>query len=744
LILFVVNELSYDKHFADHQRIVRLLTGAEINGELNYFPINLRSAYTELPQNVPGVEAAAQLYDMYEMEVVSEQKRFQNVHGMLADPEIFKVFQMKFLEGNPETALAAPNAVVLTRRYADIIFGSPEAAMNQPISFWDMNYVVLGIVEELPKNTHFNFDILGTISANPRISDAGGLEFRTYFLIQKAASLQTVRTDIENAYRVITKPWGERVGAPDVHGLTEMIGDIHLKSKASGASGGMRFIYILTGLAFFVLILAVTNFINLYMTQGEMRMQEIGIRKSNGAQIMDIVRQFFKEVAIIVGIAFAIGLLLAILFAPYFGELIRKEIDLRQLLNPVFILSGLLLFVVTVVLSAFYPALYLSRFSPLEILGKRIRFSKRRLTAGTVIFQSIVSIVLLSVIFILYKQTAHLQNLPLGYNPQNVMSVVGNGKINDSYQAIKQEFSKYPEVKAVSGSHHLFGGGCSGEVIAPWGKDDEGKSINSYRLLQGMPELMELELVEGRFWRESDPDSIRMIILNEAAVKMLGRESPLDKTYSYYGPAQVIGVVKDFFYDDPGAAIAPIALSRVSNPSRINIRFNENVNPVQATQIASNVFRQFDPDFVVNPIWSVDVYQNKFKEIKTLTRTVFIGSAISIFVAMLGLLAIHLYSSVRRTKEIGIRRVFGAEKTSVFLLLSLDVLKWIAIAALFAIPIAVYFLTEMLNNFVNRVQLDWMVFLPPILIQCVIAILTTSGVSLSVLSQNPVKSIKSE
>jgi len=655
---------------------------------------------------------------------------------------------MKFLEGNPETALAAPNAVVLTRRYADIIFGSSGAAMDRPLSMssfgMEINFVVSGVVEELPKNTHFNFDMMGAMQAIPLLNEAGGMEFYTYYLIQKTTAMQTVRTDIENTYCAITKPWGERVGLPDAHGLTETIGDIHLKSKASGASDGMRFIYILTGLAFFVLILAVTNFINLFMTQGEMRMQEIGIRKSNGAQIMDIVRQFFKEVAIIVGIAFAIGLLLAILFAPYFGELIRKEIDLGQLLNPMFIASGLLLFVVTVVLSAFYPALYLSRFSPLEILGKRIRFSKRRLTAGTVIFQSIVSIVLLSVILILYKQTFHLQNLPLGYNPKNVMSVMGNGKINSSYQAVKQELSKYPEIKAVSGSNHIFGRGTSGESIAYWGKDDQHKPIASYRLLQGMPELMELELIEGRFWQESDPDSIRAIILNEAAVKMLGGESPIEKMYSYNGPAQVIGVVKDFFYDDPGAAIAPIALSRITNPTCFNIRFNENVNTIHARQIVSDVFKQFDPDFALNPIWSVDVYQNKFREIKTLTRTVFIGSAVSIFVAMLGLLAIHLYSAVRRTKEIGIRRVFGAEKTSVFLLLSLDVLKWIVIAALFAIPVAVYFVSQMLNNYANRVHLNWTIFVFPILIQCVIAILTTSGVTLSVLSQNPVKSIKSE
>ena len=747
LILFVVSELSYDKHFPDYKRIVRLLTVAERENNVGYNDINLREAYLDLPQSVPGIEAATQLYNFYETEVVSGHQRFQNVKTQLADPEFFKVFPMKFVEGNAETSFTAPNAAVITRRYADIMFGSPAAAMNQTISAWGIDFVVSGVVEELPKNTHFSFDILGAIQAVPDINAKGqGLEFRTYYLIQKEASIQKVRTGIENAYTTLVKPWGERVGARKAYGLTEMLSDVHLKSKALGAAGNMRFIYILTGLAFFILILAVTNFINLFLTQGEMRMQEIGIRKSNGAQISDIVRQFFSEVAMVVGIAFIIGLFIAVLCTPYFGRLINKDIEWVQLLNPTFIISLVLLFAITVVLSAFYPAIYLSRFSPLDILGKRIRFSKRRLTAVTVIFQSVISIVLLSVILVLYKQSAYLQQLPLGYNPENVMSVRINETIAESYQALKQELLQFPEVKAVAGSDHLFGAGGSGQVIAHWGIEDQNKGINEYRMLPGMPELMELKLVEGRFWQESDPDSIPTIILNEAAVKMLGGESPLEKTYAYKGePVQVIGVVKNFYYGDPALNIDPIVLiNRIYGLRIINIRFDENINPLKAQQIASDVFRKFDPDFVLSPRWSVDIYQAKFKEIKTLTLTVLIGSAVSIFVAMLGLLAIHLYSSLRRTKEIGVRRVFGAEKTSVFLLLSSDVLIRIGIAALFAIPASMYIISEMLNSYTNRVHPDWTIFVFPILIQCVIALLTTSGVSLSVLSQNPVKSLKSE
>jgi putative ABC transport system permease protein len=747
LLLFVVNELSYDKHFANNERIVRLLTVYGQNGDLNYSPINLRTAYTELPATVPGIEAATQVFNFGHLELIAQQKRFQKVHGMLADPEFFRVFQMKFIEGAPETSLAAPNAAVLTHRYAELIFGSPEAAMNQSVSFAGGEYVVSGVVEELPKNTHFSFDILFAMESAPFITSAKGLEFHTFYLIQKEVSVKAARSAIEKEYLPLIKPWGEGIGDPNAHGETEMLGDIYLSSKAKwslGATSDRRFTWLLTGLALFILVLAVTNFINLYVTQGEMRMNEIGIRKTNGAQIKNIVYQFFSEVSLIVLIAFVVGFFIAIICIPYFGELINKNIDLMQLLNPSFIVSILLLFLLTVVLSAFYPAIYLSRFSPLEILGKRIKFSKRKLTATIVIFQSILSIVLLSVILVLYKQTAYLEKLPLGYNPQQVMSVIGSEFIDKSYEAVRQELLKQPEIKAVAGSQHIFGGGCSGQVIAPWDDQEKKLPINEYRLLPDMPELMELELVEGRFFQESDPDSANILILNEAAVKMLGGDSPLEKTYRYHEQAKVVGVVKDFYYDNPVLNIAPIVLTRISSAGVINIRFNENVNAIEAEKITLEILRQFDSEFVLNPLWNTDIYTTKFKEIKTITRLVLISSLVSLFIAMLGLLAIHLFTARRRIKEIGIRRIHGAEKTSVFVLLSLDVLKWIGIAAVIAIPIAGYFISDLLNNYANHIRLDWTIFVLPVIIQCVIALITTSGVSIHVLSQNPVKALKSE
>ncbi|MDR2763694.1 MAG: ABC transporter permease [Tannerella sp.] len=746
LILFVVNELSYDKHFAGRKRIVRLLTVIEKDGDRRYTTINLRSAATELPGKTPGVETAVQMYNLWEIEVTADQRRFQNLKGMQVDAGFFKVLGTKFIEGTPDDCLSAPNSVVITRRWADVMFGSPEKAMNKTVSFNGMDFVVSGVVEAFPKNTHLTFDIVASISAAQWPGNAGGLEFITYYLIREGASVEDTRSAIEDEYRTLIKPWSEAVGV-NAYGETEMLDDVYMRSKALGStsSANMQFIWILTGLALFILLLAVTSFINLFVTQGQLRMNEIGIRKAGGAQIGDIVRQFFSEVALIVLIAFLCGFALAVACVPYFAGLVDKEIDLAQLGNPLFIGAAAALFVATVVLSAFYPAVYLSRFSPLDILGKRVKFSRRRLTATVVVFQSVISIVLLSVIVMLYRQTAYLERIPLGYNPDNLMILQANRAIYGSYKAVRQELLKQPEIKNVSASHHVFGGGYSGQVIAKWEERDKPYPINEYRLMTGMPDLMGLELVEGRFWSEEDPDSIQMLLLNEAAVKMMGGESPLEKTYSYHGRQTIVtGVVKDFYYDNPASSIAPMVLTRVLNPGMINIRFHEGVGRLRAHEVVEGVCRQFDPGYVLNPSWSADIYADKFDDIKTIMQMALAGSLVAIFVAMLGLLAIHLFTAMRRTRETGIRRIYGAGRGQIFVLLSLDMLKWIGYAAVVAIPVAAYSIDRMMGNYANRVSSGWVVFVLPVVAQCAIALLTTSGVTLNVLRRNPTETVKSE
>ena len=749
LILFVVNELSYDRHFANHDRIVRLVNKLEVNGEALNYAITLRKAYTEIPGKVPGIEAVTQIYYRGENELIHGSEHFQKLRFLSADTGFFRVFQMKFLEGTPDKALEGRNSLVITNKYANIVFGSAAKAMGQTLSVEGREYIVSAVVQEFPNNTHFTFDMISNLNVFYEIFKAEGLEFLTYFLISPNASITGVRANLEKEYTEILKPFTAQFNAKG-YGITENLTDIYLHSKAMSGGGvksnDMKFVWLLITISLFILILAVINFVNLFMAQCETRMNEIAIRKTNGASISDIVRQFFTEVSGIVLIAFVFGFFLAIVATPHFAQLIHKDIEFRQILSPTFILCTIGLFLITVTLSAAYPAFYISRFTPLEILGKRLKFSKRRLSTALIVLQSVITIVLVSYILIINKQTNYLKNLPRNYNTDRVMIAPANGTIRKSYKALIQEFSNTPGIQRASGAQHVIGAGASGQGIALLEDRENMQMINEYRVLPGICEMMDFQLVEGEFFKEDAPDSIHTIVLNESAVKMLGLKTPVvGKQVEYKDLTEIIGVVKDFIYNSPTDPIAPMVLTTIyANPALIYIKFDNNIDRIKAQNLALSVFRKFDSEFVINPIWSEDIYRSKFDNFDMQFKVVLIGSLLSVFIAMIGLLAMHLYTAKRRTKEIGIRRINGAKVETIFSLLSWDVIKWICAAGIIALPAAWYVASNWLNNYGNRTSLSVWIFVIPLLIQCLIALITTSGVTLNVSLQNPVNALKTE
>jgi putative ABC transport system permease protein len=743
LLLFVVNELSYDKHFADADRILRLNS---VLGNYNV-SINLRTAYTELPPKVPGIDYAAQILNAGAIDAVVEQNTFRGLKLLCVDPEFFKVFRMQFIAGTSENAVKEPNSVVITNRYADIMFGGAENAIGNQLSMYGRPLTVSGIVEELPANTHFTFDML----TNMPEYVFQGCEYQTYYLATKEASLDVVRKTIETEYAALMK---NRFTDSKYYGYTEKLTDVYLYSKAG--SGGFAKtssidkIRILAIIAAVILLLAITNFINLFITHGEARMKEIGVRKANGAGRWDIIRQFFTEVSIIVFIAFVLGFVLSIYITPYFSQLIKAGVSLKQVISPDFVVCTALLFILTVALSAGYPAFYLSRFSPLDILFKRVKFSKRRLTAGVVIFQSIMTLVLMAYIFTVNKQTKYLENCDKGYNPANVVSIMLGGSLYEHYGALKQEVMQLPDIHKISGSDHLIGGGCSGQNIASLEENAERLAINEYRIMPELCELMGFRLVEGNFLREEDRrDTVRSILLNEAAVRLLGLEQPVAGKYvNYKGNrnTKVLGVVKDFYYNSPGSEIEPLTISFCFEDIGrfMYFKFDENTSRTKIRESLNSVFNKFDPNFFVELVWDEDIYAQKFESIKTQSKIILLSTLLSLLIVILGLSAIHLYTTIRRTKEIGVRRIYGADYRSIFILLSSDTLKWIGIAALIAIPVEYYIVSYWLDGYANRMSLDIGIFLFPVLIQCTIALVISFGLTVKTLSQNPVTSLRAE
>ena len=746
LLLYVTNELSFDRHFVNSKRIVSLNTVWHQNTGVKHYQRNLRRAYSDLPDRVAGIDACAQVYHRGQVELINKPDRFQGLEFLYVDPDFFQIFQLKFIEGTPETALRNPKTLVITRQYADIIFGSTNNAMGKTVLIDEREYTIDAVVEHLPQNTHFSFDILGELESHS-ISTAQGLEFFTFYLINKDVPVSDVRNSIEKTYTdILSDEFVKWVGEA-CNGETEMLTDIYLFSQAEfglGKRSDFKFVLLFSILSIVILLMAVTNFMNLFLAQGETRMFEIGIRKTNGASIGNLIKLFFSEVSLITLAAFILGLLLAIVFAPYFSKLIERDITLVSLINPWFIVGIITVFVITVILSAGYPSFYLSSFNPLDMLANRIHFGKRRLTTMVIIFQSAIAIVLISYVMIVNRQTSYMEHLPIGYNPKNVMMVTPNRTIALAYSSLKQELLNHPEVIAVSASSHTIGGQCSGQTISLPEDATNILAINEYRIMPGLGELMEIELMEGRFFNENDPNNTTSVVLNETAAKLLGIDSPYVGKEVLYKERRrtIIGVTKDFCYYEPGSKVLPLIFTCITGGYYVYIRFNDGTDKASAIEVATKVFKGIDSAYVPEIRWNEDIYKVKFSSVRTHSKIVIFFSLLSIFIAMLGLIAVQSFIVVRRTKEISLRLINGASKTSIVSLLICSLGKLIIVAGIIAIPVAWWFSTNWLSNYVDRIHTGWIVFAVPMIIQCFIAGFVTLGVSLRVLSRNPVEALK--
>ncbi|MCA1741463.1 MAG: hypothetical protein LC630_03125, partial [Bacteroidales bacterium] len=334
-----------------------------------------------------------------------------------------------------------------------------------------------------------------------------------------------------------------------------------------------------------------------------------------------------------------------------------KKVEPSLVFTPPFIAGMVLLLLLTIILSASHPAIYLSRFNPVEVLRKARRSTKRRFTTAIAIFQSVITIVLLTVLLLVNKQINYLQSLPKGYDPENVLAFRTSKTLGSHYNTLREELKSVPQVQSSAASHHMIGGGWSGQGIYLVGEEDKGiKTINEYRIMPGLCEIMKFELVEGNYFSEESPFLRESVIINEAAARMLGISGSATgkKIVMFEKPLEIIGVVRDFYYDTPSKIVEPMILTSYATfPSMFYTRFNPTVSKTAAIAAILPVLKELDPDFTLSPMWSDETYDRKFNREKSIAGAVKASTVLSLIIALLGLFAIHSYSAARRTKEIG-------------------------------------------------------------------------------------------
>ena len=749
LMAYIKHETSFDKSFPNKERVVRLYNTWIEENAINILPICLREAYTEIPTQIPEIELAAQIYRSGRINISYNKKQFEKQRVLHVDAEIFNVFGLDLMEGNKDDALEQKNTVVLSESFAKKVFASNNC-MTKVLKIDDEDYIITGIIKDFPKTTHFHFDVLTSLNTlNPK--QFGGMEFFTYYLLQPNTNFDEANTKISTLYNSILSEHFGDFNAIFKSGIEKLL-RLHLHSITEfdlSEKGNMTQAYILSFIVFFILLIAIINYVNLFILYGEKRATEIGIRKSFGASIFSLVKLFYFESALLNLIAFLLTFF--VIAAAFSLSLTHLAVDISFLeitsFSSIAIFIGFFIFLILI--TGAYPAFYLSKLQAIDVIkgGRKSISRKKWLSVLSVLVQFSISVFLITALLIINSQLDYLKGIPLGFKSENVYGVSGfNKEIAQNSQAIKDELAKLPFIEDIGASRHFMGGGCSGQLIYPFGESEESaKSINQYRVQAGFCKTMGLKLAQGSFFNGTSQDKLS-IILNQAAVKMLDLKDPIGKQLILWEePLEVIGVVNDFYYNEyAGEEIAPLVISY--SPAWANVfyfRVAGDFNKEQQVQIAE-LFHKFDKDYRFQYFDLEDTYDGKFYEINTLMKLLLYAALLAIFLSFTGMFALSVFNVEKRTKEIGIRKVLGSTSSQVLVKLIRDTLKWVLISMPLPFLLVYLLMNEWLKTFANRIEINVLYFFMGGLIAVIIAVLAVSIKSIQKAWSNPVDSLRYE
>lgn len=754
LTVFIQYELSFDKHFKHSERIYRLNSIWTDKGETLVLPICLRAAYTDIPSQAAGVEKAIQIYQGRRPEVRYGDNRFKDIRLLYSDPEFFYLFDLKQHNGNLENALTGINEVVITEKMARRIFGTDDV-IGESIEMEKQSYMVTAVIENIPANTHFQFDMLMPMEALPNLERLGGLEFFTYYLLEEASDHTSVLEIIRNQNSRLLQERFANFESSTFSSSTEPLERLHLHTSAIkdlSPTGNMKTIYNMLVIAIIVMLLALSNFVNLCILNGAKRSREIGIRKVNGAERRALIGQFYLETLVIVTISFIAGVIITLVLIPDFGKIMQRESFVSVLSTPGLYFILLAVYTGTILISGFYPALMLSRSAVIPLIQGTVNPAgdKKMLLKIVSVFQISITIILLATLIGINAQTRFLKNLSPGYNPGNILLIHNlNEQLTESYPALRDRLLNIPGVEQVAASGHIIGEGYSGQGIRKYGDaPSQSKTISEYRIQPGLCNLYQFNLENGRFF---DPDRISDrsgVLLNEAAVQMLGSTPEKimgESVVMWEDPMEVIGVIEDFHYESAANAIQPLMLTAYSDRIRnIPVRIAPQADMAETLAQINRTIKSFDQDYIMIHQFASDIYEKYYRDEERLRNILGAGSILSIIIVIMGIYALVSHNIISRTKEIGIKKVMGGSTSEMILMIYKSTLQWTIIASLIALPFCWMYLNKWLNGYVVRIPLYWWIFAGSILLVFVFESLITLGQTWKAARKNPVDALRYE
>jgi putative ABC transport system permease protein len=772
ILLYVQNELGYDKFHKNADQIYRINTHIKFGSKEMDVPLTADIMGPTLKKDYPQVEDYTRIYTFNGNKQI-KNKNMYNIESSIAyvDSSFFKVFTFPALYGNTLTALDEPNSVVITSSMAKKYFGNTDV-VGKTLDTKDDGgklYKITAVIKDMPHNSHLRFDFIFPMSnLNYKWGNYTSFNFYTYLLLKKGTNYKEFEKKFDEYNDRYVFPYAikflhlkskddfKKTGNKIEHSLTPLT-DIHLYSNLMyepSPSGNIEYVYILSAVALFILLIACINFMNLTTARSANRAREVGIRKVLGTERKNLITQFLLETILNVFFSVLVSLFIVYDVLPLFNHLTGKELPFAELFS-IYILPLLILLPFLVgFMAGIYPAFYLSKFNPVEILKIKLHSGAKGggLRNTLVVFQFVISIVLIICTIVIYKQLQYIQNKSLGYQKNQVLIIDDFYSLGNNAQAFKDEMLRFPGVTSATITGFLPI--PSNRNNTSFFKDATMDPKNGFIMQKWIVDYdyiktMGMQIIKGRNFSRDFGTDTSAIILNETAAKILGYKNPLDKniyTIEMEGkPAvyHIIGIIKNFNFESLKQEIGPLGMKIGNNTSMCSFKINV-ANVSNIIKQAENKWKALVPEMPFNYRFMDDAFNDMYQNEQRFGTTALVFSIITILVACLGLFGLAAFLAEQRTKEIGIRKVLGASTSSLLFMLSKEFLKWVLIANIIAWPLAYYFMNGWLQDFAYRINLSLGVFVLSGVIALIIALVTVSFQAIKAAIANPVKSLRYE
>nr|WP_295863605.1 ABC transporter permease [uncultured Chitinophaga sp.] len=742
-LLFVKGELQYDRFHSNLSAIYGIMVNDPRENVIYTGRATTPALAAAIREGLPEADHVARMVTSGDQLLnTGEKSTYEN--GLYAEPDFLRIFRFPVIAGDPVAALSDPGSIVITSRTAHKFFGSDDAVGKVFMHNQARSLKVGAVLQDIPQNSTIRFDVILPYRLaelqTPGISDRWDYNAMQTFITLKPHVDPTVFND--KLKKLVSTRYGN--STPFAYPFA----DFHLRSRFKNghpAGGRIQVIQFTVIVGIFVLLLACVNFMNLATARSAQRAREVGVRKTLGATRRQLVLQFLSESVAMALLALVAGILLAKLSLHGMNTLLHTHLTM-DVTDWKLWLAITSLTLVTGLIAGSYPAFFISAFRPVKVLKGQIlpQRSGTFFRRGLVTFQFMISIFLIISTIVIFRQQQYVQQLPIGYDPENLIDIPTRGNMAGKYDAIREAFLQIPGVQGVSaGNDDLVRyGGATNDLSWPGKTADQNFMVHISHVQYDWMKTAGLSLVEGRDFSREFGDTLGCI-LNETAVRKMGLKPPVVGTL--IGSNMVIGVVKDFSFNDPFETTAPLAV--FLNTGTLNHIFVRLVNDGQWQQQVAQLedaFKKAAPGFPFEFHFTQDAQERKFEGIRSTWHMISVVGTLAIIISCLGLLGLSTFMAEKRIREIGIRKVFGASITRLWFMLSADLMKPVLLAFLLAAPLAAWAMRTLLDHMDYHVPLSWWMFWVAGLLAAVVALLTISYQGIKAAMTNPADSLKAE